>query len=326
VGLAPEDAFSALPTTLRDDLLSAFKEIVKNYREHKWEPSELNGGKWCEAVYTICRGWLEGANYPAHAEKPRRFPEACWSMVTTYQQVPNSRSARILIPRMMMGLYDIRNNRGVGHAGAEVDPNHMDATAVLYTAKWLMAELVRPPWPADNDDPIVLVGFTSNFQDQGPLLRRVVEALSTLPVRAVVTRGQMLDADEVTGTANVAVVASAPHNQILAEAALAVTHCGHGTTMKALAAGVPMVCVPMGRDQDDNAARVVHHGVGVRLSPRAAVAAIRGAVLDVLGNDRYRAGAAAMAAAIAEEARSADAVTEIETVARVATGPASAQR
>lgn len=143
MGLAPEDAFSVLPTALRDDLLSAFNEIVKSYREHKWEPSELNGGKLCEAVYTICKGWLEGGHYPARAEKPNRFPEACWAMMNTYQQVPNSRSARILIPRMMMGLHDIRNNRGVGHAGAEVDPNHMDATAVLYTAKWLVAELVR---------------------------------------------------------------------------------------------------------------------------------------------------------------------------------------
>lgn len=44
---------------------------------------------------------------------------------------------------MMIGLYDIRNDRGVGHAGAEVNPNHMDATVVLYTAKPLMAELVR---------------------------------------------------------------------------------------------------------------------------------------------------------------------------------------
>lgn len=143
MGLAPEDALSVLPGTLREDLLSAFNEIVKNYREHRWEPSELNGGKLCEAVYTVCKGWLEGGNYPARAEKPSRFPETCWAMMNTYQQVPNSRSARILIPRMMIGLYDIRNNRGVGHAGAEVDPNHMDATAVLYTAKWLVAELVR---------------------------------------------------------------------------------------------------------------------------------------------------------------------------------------
>lgn len=140
---APEEALSVLPTTLRDDLLSAFNEITRNYRERRWEPSELNGGKLCEAVYTICKGWLEGGNYPARAEKPSRFPNKCWEMEHAYQQVPNSRSARILIPRMMMGMYDIRNNRGVGHAGSEVDPNHMDATAVLYTAKWLMAELVR---------------------------------------------------------------------------------------------------------------------------------------------------------------------------------------
>lgn len=143
MGLAPEDALAVLPATLRKDLLDAFNEIIKNYREHRWEPSELNGGKLCEAVYTICKGWLEGGNYPARAEKPTRFPDACWAMMNTYQQVPNSRSARLLIPRMMLGLYDIRNHRGVGHAGAEVDPNKMDATAVLYTAKWLMAEMVR---------------------------------------------------------------------------------------------------------------------------------------------------------------------------------------
>lgn len=143
MGLAPADAFSVLPATLRDDLLSAFNEIVTNYREHRWEPSELNGGKLCEAVYTIVVGWLEGGTYPQRAKKPGQFPQTCWKMESTYSHVPDSRSARILIPRMMLGLYDIRNNRGVGHAGAEVDPNHMDATVVLYSAKWLMAELVR---------------------------------------------------------------------------------------------------------------------------------------------------------------------------------------
>lgn len=143
MGLAPEDAFSVLPSTLRDDLLDAFNEIVKNYREHKWEPSELNGGKLCEAVYTIVVGWLEGGKYPARAKKPNRFPQTCLALEQKYAQVPDSRSPRILIPRMMVGLYDIRNNRGVGHAGADVDPNHMDATVVLYTAKWLVAELVR---------------------------------------------------------------------------------------------------------------------------------------------------------------------------------------
>lgn len=53
------------------------------------------------------------------------------------------RSARIQIPRMVIALYEIRNNRGVGHAGGDVDPNHMDATAVVYMSKWVVAELVR---------------------------------------------------------------------------------------------------------------------------------------------------------------------------------------
>lgn len=141
--LPPGDALTVLPSGLRGDLIGAFNDIVRNYREHRWEPTELNGGKLCEAVYAVCKGWLDGGGYPERAEKPARFPDACWALANTYPKAHNNHSARILIPRMMIGLYDIRNNRGVGHAGGDVNPNHMDATAILYVAKWLMAELVR---------------------------------------------------------------------------------------------------------------------------------------------------------------------------------------
>ena len=143
MGFTPGDALSSLPATLRDDLLDAFSEIITNYREHRWEPSELNGGKLCEAVFTVVVGYLDGGKYPARAKKPPNFPQGCLALEHKYASVPDSRSPRILIPRMMLGLYDIRNNRGVGHAGADVDPNHMDATVVLYMSKWLMAELIR---------------------------------------------------------------------------------------------------------------------------------------------------------------------------------------
>lgn len=143
MSLSPNDAFTTIPETLRDDLLSAFNEIVKNYREHRWEPSELNGGKLCEAVYTIIVGWLEGGTYPQRAKKPAQFPQKCWALEAKYQAVPDSRSARVLIPRMMLGVLDIRNNRNVGHTGGDVDPNSMDAMAVLHSGKWLVAELVR---------------------------------------------------------------------------------------------------------------------------------------------------------------------------------------
>lgn len=157
MSLAPEDAFSALPSTLRDELLKEFNEIVTNYREHKWEPSELKGGKLCEIVFTVIKGWLDGGTYPAKAQKPQNFPGACWELEKLYPKTASNHSARILVPRMMMGLYDIRNNRGVGHAGAEVNPNHMDATAILYTSKWLVAELVRLLHTLSTDEATAIV-------------------------------------------------------------------------------------------------------------------------------------------------------------------------
>jgi hypothetical protein len=56
---------------------------------------------------------------------------------------PGDHSMRVRIPRMLPALYDIRNNRGVGHVGGDVDSNLMDATAVYSMASWILAELVR---------------------------------------------------------------------------------------------------------------------------------------------------------------------------------------
>lgn len=169
---------------------------------------------------------------------------------------------------------------------------------ILDTPAWAEPWIDRPAPPSA---PLVLVAFSSTYQQQAPVLQRIVDALATLPVRAVVTLGQQLPPGAIRGADNVLVVPSAPHDQILAEASLAITHCGHGTTMKALAAGVPMVCIPMGRDQNDTAARVVHHDAGVRLSPKASTANIRKAVEKVLADPRYRQGATLLARRLADE-------------------------
>jgi UDP:flavonoid glycosyltransferase YjiC (YdhE family) len=84
--------------------------------------------------------------------------------------------------------------------------------------------------------------------------------------------------------------------------------------MKALAAGVPMVCIPMGRDQNDTAVRVTQLGAGVQVSPKASPARIRRAVERVLGDPRYRNAAQRAAAAIERESSSADVVRELEAV------------
>jgi hypothetical protein len=133
-------ALGTLPDGLRKELLDAFNQIIKNFRERRWEPSELNGGKLCEVVYVVLKGYADGT-YPAKATKPKNMVLACQKLETEASAAP--RSIRIQIPRMLIALYEIRNNRNVGHVGGDVDPNHMDAVCVLQMAKWIMSELVR---------------------------------------------------------------------------------------------------------------------------------------------------------------------------------------
>jgi hypothetical protein len=132
-------ALNDIPDGLRLPLLAEYQSIVQNYAEHRWTPSELSGGRFCEVVYTILRGYAEGS-YAASPGKPDDFVSACRKLENN-TNVP--RSFRILIPRLLPALFEVRNNRGVGHVGGDVDPNHMDALFVLSNCNWVMAELVR---------------------------------------------------------------------------------------------------------------------------------------------------------------------------------------
>ena len=138
-----------IPEGLRTPLLKAYSEIQTNFRERRWEPSELNGGKLCEIVYTIINGYITGT-YSAKPAKPSNMVAACQALEQTPASTA-SRSARIQIPRMLVALYEIRNNRNVGHVGGDVDPNEMDSVAVLYMSRWIMAELVRIFHNVDTD-------------------------------------------------------------------------------------------------------------------------------------------------------------------------------
>jgi hypothetical protein len=133
-----------LPAGLRDPLLKYYREIAERFVEHRWEPSELNGGKFCEAVYTIIEGAVAG-QFPAKPSKPKDMVQACRALESCPPDSNRAgdRSLRILIPRALLPLYEIRNNRGVGHVGGDVDPNLLDATAVYGAASWVIAELIR---------------------------------------------------------------------------------------------------------------------------------------------------------------------------------------
>jgi MGT family glycosyltransferase len=198
---------------------------------------------------------------------------------------------------------------------AELPPN----------VRYVGPQLDDPDWtePAElppGDEPLVLVGMSSTFMDQADLLRRVVAALDQLPVRGLVTTGPEIEPSAVPGAARIRVVRSAPHAAVLPHAAAVVSHGGHGTVTKALAAGVPQLALPLGRDQPNNAARVVAAGAGLRLKSTAKPRAIAAAMRRLLDEQSFRTRAAQLAAVLRADTATSAAIDELEGVTRRADG------
>lgn len=180
---------------------------------------------------------------------------------------------------------------------------------VLDDPEW--AGEVRLP---DGKEPLVLVA-TSTGRSRGSehLLRNVVEALAGLPVRALVTTGPAAAAPS-SPRPGIRVVAAAPHSRVLPDADLVVTHGGHGTVIKALAAGRPCLVLPLGRDQPDNAARVVAHHAGLALRPSAKPRRIATAVTRLLEDESYARAAGELGSRIRAEADSRRLVDAVESL------------
>ena len=191
---------------------------------------------------------------------------------------------------------------------AELPANVRYVGAVLDDPTWATTPWTLPP----GDGPLVLVALSSTFQDQGDCLQRIVDAAGSLPVRALVTTGPALDPTTINAPANVSVVAAAPHSEVLREAAAVVTHGGHGTVVRALAADVPLVVLHHGRDQADNAARLTARGAGLAVKRTASPATIAKALQRVLDDPSYRAGAARLGESIRRDAASGTLVAELE--------------
>jgi MGT family glycosyltransferase len=194
-----------------------------------------------------------------------------------------------------------------------------------YPARWLPANMkhvgtpiddaaARPwesPWLGEGPQrPLVLVSLSSLDQGQAPVLQRVLLGLARLDVRAIVTVGPSLDPAGFVAPANVRLEQFIPHSAVLPHVDALVTQCGLGTLTKALAAGVPLVCLPLIGDQPDNAARVEAHGAGIQLAADASPEQIGAAIEQILVDRRFREAAQRLRAAMSRESSAVGSAVE----------------
>jgi UDP:flavonoid glycosyltransferase YjiC (YdhE family) len=118
-------------------------------------------------------------------------------------------------------------------------------------------------WPGD-DSPLVYLSFGSvaaAFASAAETYLAAVEQLGSLPVRVLLTLGRELELGPVP--ANVHVEQWVPQADVLGHADAVICHGGSGTTLGALAFGVPLVVTPLFADQPFNAIAVAAVGAGL---------------------------------------------------------------
>ena len=171
----------------------------------------------------------------------------------------------------------------------------------------------RPP--VDDDRPLVFVTLGTTPMGEEAVLQRVLDAATGLDVRVVATVGAHVDRSALRVPSNATVEGYVPHALALPHVSVLVTHAGLGTTVAGLRAGVPLLCLPLGRDQPGNAARVEALRAGRVLAPDASADDVAAALVALLAGDApERAAARSVAAEIAAASppgAAADAVEEL---------------
>jgi UDP:flavonoid glycosyltransferase YjiC (YdhE family) len=150
--------------------------------------------------------------------------------------------------------------------------------------------------------PLVLLSFsTTVMQGQVALIQRVCDAIAAQAVDAILTLGPAVSAEAIRVPRNIEASPYGDHDQLLPRCAAVVTHGGLGTTLRSLAHGTPLLLLPLGRDQQFNAGRVIELGAGICLPVDASPREIASALHELLTQPAFGEAAADAAAAIAAD-------------------------
>ncbi|MEI8283228.1 MAG: hypothetical protein WCG75_12545, partial [Armatimonadota bacterium] len=119
----------------------SYLELKARQSESKHDAAGVSAGKLCETVVRLLQHELKKTVTP-FGQQILNFAGECES----FSQVPKAignESLRIVIPRALNYLYTLRNKRGIGHAGGDVDANAIDGATITRVSDWIVCELIR---------------------------------------------------------------------------------------------------------------------------------------------------------------------------------------
>jgi UDP:flavonoid glycosyltransferase YjiC (YdhE family) len=306
--VAQAGGFTATPeeVTAEVDRAAADAAIVDFMLPEAMAAVEAAGGRWAPLVHTLAQPVLDDV-----------APTTC-AFVSL--DAVNARRRAFGLPAAGRPADLLGGATRILAAGPEAIDRRHERAAQPAPLRHLGA-LLEPPgrdaaWtPPPSGRPLVVVCLGTTPMDEAPVLQRVIDAAAGLEVDVLATVGEHIDPSSLRIHGNTTVSGYVRHAAVLPHASLVVTHAGLGTVTSALTFGLPTLCLPLGRDQHDNAARVVELGAGRAMSIDANAGAIAHAMGELVGAGPCRAASQSIAARIREESAPGRAMRELVELA-----------
>lgn len=136
-----KDALAGIPSQFRDKLIDAYERLKRDHAEGRYDSAGLAVGRLCEVVIRLLQHKVTGTFTP-FGTKIVNFTDECRKLETSPSGAAIE-SLRVVIPRGLNFLYTMRNKRGIGHVGGDVEANRIDSVTLARLADWILCELVR---------------------------------------------------------------------------------------------------------------------------------------------------------------------------------------
>lgn len=138
---ALDAALQAVPGRFRQRLIDRYLQLRAAFTQASYDSCGLRAAHFAETLLRFLQHNLSGSFTP-FGDKIGNFAQECQKL----EKVPSSAgpdSLRLFMPRALNFLYTLRNKRGIGHVGGDVDANEIDAATAVRIADWCVCELIR---------------------------------------------------------------------------------------------------------------------------------------------------------------------------------------
>ena len=136
-----QSALGSVPLQFRSKIVASYIELRRRYSEGRIDSAGLSAGKFCESILRFLQQYLTGAHTTFGTQIPN-FHAECEKLGQT-PKTAGPESLRVVVPRALAFLYTLRNKRGIGHVGGDVDANAVDGATMSRISDWILCELIR---------------------------------------------------------------------------------------------------------------------------------------------------------------------------------------